>query len=215
MKTVGISILGPGGEMIGQGSSELQVDTIATRARFPSSGLTGPVVQGEVRLEADDSLSFDNAIYFTIEVQPPKEVLIVSDNYATKANFFRTALSPEELELSGDSPYRTKVIDSAKFSRSEDLSRYDIVCWLDVGQPGFADWRALQRFLEGGGGAILFLGPNVNQAAYLDKTAKAILPADLLADRPFEETEKFDLRNLTHPLLRGVRRMGHERIVGY
>ncbi len=201
VKTVGISIQGPAGEMIDQGSSDVQVDQIATRARFPLSGLTGPVVQGEVRLETDDSLSFDDAISFTIEVQPPKQVLIVSDNYATKANFFRTALSPEELELSGDSPYRTKVIDSAQFA-AEDLSRFDVVCWLDVGQPGFADWRALQRFLEAGGGAVLFLGPNVNQASYLDETAQAILPADLLANRPFSETEQFDLRNLTHPLLR-------------
>ncbi|QDT50917.1 hypothetical protein Pan258_49990 [Symmachiella dynata] len=200
-KTVGISIQGPAGEMIDQGSSDVQVDQIATRVRFPLSGLTGPVVQGEVRLETDDSLSFDDAISFTIEVQPPKQVLIVSDNYATKANFFRTALSPEELELSGDSPYRTKVIDSAQFA-AEDLSRFDVVCWLDVGQPGFADWRALQRFLEAGGGAILFLGPNVNQASYLDETAQAILPADLLANRPFREDEQFDLRNLTHPLLR-------------
>ncbi len=201
VKTVDISIQSATGERIDQGSRDVELAPTPTRARFTLSGLTGPVVQGEVRLETDDSLSFDDVLYFTLEVQPPKEVLIVSDNYATKANFFRTALSPPELEELGDSPYRTTVIDTAQFA-SADLSRIDVVCWLDVGRPGFNDWRALQRFLEGGGGGVLFLGPNVDPAAYLESTAQEILPADLLARRPFEDAEQFELRHLTHPLLR-------------
>ncbi len=201
-KTVEIFVESPDGELIKQGSSEGEFDATASRVSFALPGLTGPVVQGEMKLVTSDSLPFDDVGYFTVEVRPPKQVLIVSDVYSRKAMIFKNSLSPDILEEQGDSPYRCTVIKSDRFE-TEDLSRFDVVCWLDVSKPTFSDWRALRRYLEGGGGVVLVLGPSIDHAAYLERTnAPAILPADLLAHRPFDESRGFDLRNLTHPLLK-------------
>jgi len=201
-KTVELSIIGAEGEQIRQGSSDFTVEaTAAAQARFPLSGLTGPVAQGELRLVDSDPLPFDDVVYFTIEVQPPLEVLIVSDDYASKALFWKQALSPDEFEQRGQSPYRCKVIDSSDF-RNENLSPYSVVCWLDVAAPEFSDWRALQRFLQGGGGAVLFLGEDIQLANYVHDITSKILPAELLIARKFDPFQRLDLQNMTHPLLK-------------
>lgn len=201
-KSVEISIVGPNGELIERGSSEkLVAESAGTRVTFPLSGLVGPVVQGELRLVSSDPLPFDDVGYFTIEVQPPREVLIVSDDYVKKTRFWKQALSPDKLEERGESPYRCTVIDSKRFG-NEDLSRFAVVCWLDVAAPEFSDWRALHRFVDTGGGAVIFLGSGVQHTAYVEDIAQQVLPAELLADRKFNEPEQLDLRDVTHPLLK-------------
>lgn len=164
-------------------------------------GVAGTVVQGEVRLNSDDPLEFDNTLYFTVEVQPPQEVLIVSDSQQD-GQYWATALAPPKLQKLGRAKYRCTQISSTRLG-DLDLSKYASVSLINVSRLSERVWKKLGDYVEGGGGIAVCLGAEVDSASYSQAAASRFLPAQLLGHRRFEPPEFIDLTNsLDHPLLR-------------
>jgi len=164
-------------------------------------GVTGTVVQGDLRLNSDDPLEFDNVLYFTVEIQPPQHVLVVSD-VLQDGKFWATALAPDILEKQGRAKYRCTQIRSNRLGDT-DLSPYSSVSLINVTALPERVWKKLADYVESGGGVAVCLGSEVSAASYSLPAAASFLPAELLGHRRFEPPEFIDLTNsLDHPLLK-------------
>lgn len=127
--------------------------------RFESAG---PRV-GELRVEGDD-FTPDNSHYFTMNVQPRTEVLLVNGSpsgnwYEDGAHWFELALSGEGMET----PYRVTSTTASDFSATE-LASHDVLVLLDAGidEPELAD--RVSQFVRDGGGLLLAAGRNMAAA---------------------------------------------------
>jgi hypothetical protein len=184
------------GEMIKQGFQSVKVDPqSAAVSQFSVRATGGPILQGEIRLLASDPLAFDDVRSFTLRIQPPVNVLIVAETYRDAVYL------TDAIESLGAQKYRPAQIPAAKLA-STDLSKYAIVCLLNVADPTDAGWMALGEFVTTGGCALVVLGDRVKQESYLSPPAQALLPAEPAAPSRFDPPEFLDFRNLTHPLLK-------------
>jgi hypothetical protein len=144
---------------------------------------------GEVRL-APDELGVDNSRYFTIDVHDRLPVLLVNGDpsqvpYLNETFYLDLALrapaGPGEQDVTL-SPIQTHVVAAGEFlqQRPED---YGCIILANVPRlPGLWGERLL-RYVQGGGGLIIFLGDRADPASYnaaLSPTGgEALLPAEL------------------------------------
>ena len=127
-------------------------ETAEERERFrlpPARGL----VWGNVRLAAD-KLETDDVRYFALMART-RRVGIVGDAY-----YVKTALSPE-----GGGLFLPVEIEEGGLN-SERLTGIAILVLSNVPRLNAVETEALSRFVEGGGGLIVFLGNRVDTGAY-------------------------------------------------
>lgn len=189
------------GKFVKQGQQSVKLrGNEAAVIQFMVPVLTGTVRQGEVRLANSDPMPFDDIQYFTVEVLPPREVLVVADAQED-AEFWLQALAPTSLVKRGKARYRTKFIQSDKLA-AENLHPYAAVCLIDVVAPRAAAWKSLSRYVEEGGGLAVILGTEVNPVSYDSLEAQEFLPAELKGHNRFQPPEYLDLQNVSHPMLK-------------
>lgn len=200
--SVGLSLPDEAGQLVPKDTQSVELTgTEGAIAALRVRGLTGNVVQGELRLKSDDPLEFDNALFFTVEVQPPTEVLIVADDL-NDARPWTTALAPERLVKEGRSKYNCTRVTTAKLD-SKDLTKFAAVCLINVGSLSDQGWKKLTDYVEAGGGVAVCLGPRVNALTYNTPAAQSLLPGELLANIRLPAAQFIDLTNrLDHPLLK-------------
>jgi len=188
--------------------------------RFQVDGLTGKLVQGELRLVTADPLTFDNSATFTVRVLPALEVLVVADE-RPQTQFWMTAL--ESLNAIGSS-YKPTVKLTSQLA-STDFDSFDVICLLNVARPTPALWERLHDFVDQGGGLVVCLGapslasaaPNLPAAelakrldpvAYQTDIAKTLLPGQLKAQLPFNPSRQWNFRGMNHPLVNRLEALG-------
>lgn len=200
--TVDLSVPSEAGQLVRKDTKTLHLTgTEGAIAQMSVSGLAGNLVQGELRLKSDDPLEFDNALYFTVEIQPPMEVLVVADDLAD-TRFWTTALAPMNLQKLGRVKYRFTPLSSAKLG-STDLRKYAGLCLINVRSLSEETWKHVADYVEAGGGVAVFLGTDVDQTSYDLAPAQTFLPCQLRGHVRLEPPEYIDLaKNLEHPLLK-------------
>ncbi len=175
------------------------------RFTFPVG--TGPYRQGQLKLVGADPLPFDDQLFFTARLLPPRKVLIVSDTKA-EANLWRQAL--DSLVQGKRAAFQTTVILTEKLSATE-LEDFDIVCLINAGRPEPAAWNRLRSFVEAGGGLFIALGSEsavasraksvIDPVAYNDPAALEVIPGSLQAVLPFKPAATIDFRDKSHALV--------------
>lgn len=190
------------GKLAKQGQAIVKLEAgAAVVATFPpAKNLGGPIRQGEVRILASDPLVGDDIRFFTVEVRPPLEILVVADQ-RDESKFWVEALAPEDFRKLGKAKYRCSVITPNRLP-GEKLDKYAAVCLLNVASPTREAWELLAKFANQGGGVAVVLGARVDPVAYNTAAAKALLPGELLANLKFNPPEFLDLQKFTHPLLK-------------
>jgi uncharacterized membrane protein len=125
---------------------------------------------------APDALADDDTRTLVLAV--PRELKALIVNGAPSAQKYRDAAFFLEAALSAPgSPVRAVVRD-AEAARREVLSAYDVVLLLDLEAPP-RDWaRALEDFVEAGGGLFVSLGTHVEAEAW-NAVGKGLLPRAL------------------------------------
>ena len=119
--------------------------------KFPLvTELTGPVLHGEVRIEASDPLVMDDVRYFTVAVGDAPRVLVSAATQAAAQRWIN-ALAPLGVK------FRTTFVPVSKL-RDTDFNAFDVVYLINVPQLADGDWSRLANFVEQGGGVGLFLG---------------------------------------------------------
>ena len=142
---------------------------------------------GVMRLIArsgDDPLMADNSRYAVVNVRSSMRVLCVDGEGAERAEgggtkFIVTALAPRTAKGAGALPEVDR-IPWLLFGRAR-VSEYDIVILADV--PGVPAEMAepLRKFVEQGGGLMIFAGRNSKCEALNERFAASLLPAALVA----------------------------------
>ncbi|MBX7168438.1 MAG: BatA domain-containing protein [Pirellulales bacterium] len=170
----------------------------------------------EARL-ADDLLALDNRRYLVLAVRESIEVLCINgrpsgERFGGAADYLQVALSPEDPRQTRATVHAEVVTETALLER--ELGSYDALFLCNVAQFTSSEARALQNFLQGGGGVVLFLGEQVQLDNYNrqllgdDQSAPRILPARLEAVVS-ENQYTFDALGYRHPIVSAFR--GEER----
>jgi hypothetical protein len=201
--TVDLMLPGDGGQLVRKASQtvDLHGDEGVILPPLAVRGMTGSLVQGEIRLSSDDPLEFDNTLFFTVEVVPAQEILVVSDTLQD-GQYWATALAPPKLQKQGRAKYRCTQLSSSKLAET-DLAKFAGVSLINVKKPSERAWQKLAEYVEGGGGVVVCLGTLVDPVSYSTPAAQSFLPAELLAHLRYTPPEYIDLTNsLDHPLLK-------------
>jgi len=152
-------------------------DTIEFELRELDEGLW----QGYVMVEIDDEMSFDDRRHLAVLVAPPIDVLTVdgdpTDSPVTSETYFLAAalrLAPPGEDYP-ESPYLPRVASCIDGARLPDFGRAAAVVLANVGNLSEADARRLGRFVEAGGGLMIFAGDRVD-ADFYGRLAAAGIP---------------------------------------
>lgn len=200
--TVGLSLPDESGKLVPKDTKSVDLKgTEGAVAQLAVRGMTGNIIQGELRLKSNDPLEFDNALFFTVEIQPPLEVLVIADDLDDTVAW-TTALAPETWKKQGRAKYNCTRLNSAKLVNS-DLAKYAAVCLINVRSLSKPAWKKLADYVEAGGGLAVCLGTPGPLASYGLPEAQSFLPAELLGEVRLIPPEFIDLANkLDHPLLK-------------
>ncbi|MHC4481179.1 MAG: hypothetical protein ACYS1C_09475, partial [Planctomycetota bacterium] len=161
----------------------------------------------EVALEARDSFPPDDRRFSAFEAVSGLPVLVVEGDPASagkegSAYFLRTALDPVRR---GPGGIQVELHGTGSGVR-EDLARYAAVFLCSVASPAL--WhRPLRRYVEGGGRLVVFLGGQVEAAAWeatLLDPVEGLLPCRIAGTRRAGPEGAFRARafDFTDPLLR-------------
>ena len=172
---------------------------------------------GEIRIAGDD-FADDNAYYFTVEVLPKINVLLVngeaSDNwFDDEGHWFGLAVSSTD-----SSPFSLQTIDPAELSAAA-MRQSDVVALLNVGELTSSQAAALGEYVVNGGSLLIAPGDRVDERAFNQQLGE-ISPArleqvGLLGRDDYLVIADYDRR---HPILRplgsdwSARFQGHWRL---
>jgi hypothetical protein len=157
--------------------SEQAGDGRAVPIEFSVSGLELGTHQGFVRIAGSDGLPADDIRYFTVDVRPPRRVLLLSEN-PDDALFLREALSPSTAVGLAQPKFECEVHRYNQWSEVT-LSDFAAVCLVDP--PALADetWNALVDYAENGGGVGVFLGRRAKRNEMNQPAPQRLMPAKL------------------------------------
>ena len=172
---------------------------------------------GEIRIAGDD-FADDNAYYFTVDVLPKINVLLVngeaSDNwFDDEGHWFGLAVSSTD-----SSPFSLQTIDPAELSAAA-MRQSDVVALLNVGELKSSQAAALGEYVVNGGSLLIAPGDRVDERAFNQQLGE-ISPArleqvGLLGRDDYLVIADYDRR---HPILRplgsdwSARFQGHWRL---
>jgi hypothetical protein len=137
----------------------------AESLRFDLTPLAEGAWQGTVSIETEDDLLLDNQRHVALLASPPYQVLLVDGRSAASpvlaaTYFLETSLRlapPGELDAASLFEPRTVSVEEGL----PPLDKYQVVVLADVGELERADAAKLARFVEAGGGLLVFGGENV------------------------------------------------------
>ncbi|MDR1494037.1 MAG: BatA domain-containing protein [Planctomycetaceae bacterium] len=181
---------------------------------FQLSGLPEGIHQGIIRLVSRDALVENDEISFTVEVQPPPQLLIVAPPNA-RAAFLREALSPSRFRQSGNVPYRIDTISLAQWESTfpKELSKYEAVFLLDPPPIPNTSWRKLLNYADDGKGAAVILGRNADPATFNKDAAQELLGITLqMQARKPDGDVWLTVSDKTHPALKPFQDMDSSAI---
>ena len=172
---------------------------------------------GEIRVAGDD-FADDNAYYFTVDVLPKINVLLVngeaSDNwFDDEGHWFGLAVSSTD-----SSPFSLQAIDPAELTAAA-MRQSDVVALLNVGELTSSQAAALGEYVVNGGSLLIAPGDRVDERVFNQQLGE-ISPArleqvGLLGRDDYLVIADYDRR---HPILRplgsdwSARFQGHWRL---
>ena len=148
------------------------------RFQFPGPLPLG-VHHGTIEIVGEDGLAADNTRYFSIQVRPSWDVLIVHPDNVNPANLV-DLLAPFRQQENGTAIYRCTVTDQNAISQYE-LDDFQAVFILDPTPISEGIWQDLEQYVEQGGGLALFLGYNAATQGNIDPTFKTETAQKLLS----------------------------------
>jgi hypothetical protein len=178
------------------------------------------VVEARVVPGSADALPADNARFLAVDVHEATPVLLVDGRTGSsliggQAGYLATALSPwsasRQLHVPSRSakpttPVAATVVSAGEFG-AEDWSSYDVIALCNVSRLSKERWAQLTRYVEAGGGLLIFVGDavdvdNYNRFGY--DNGRGLLPGRFSAasgDWSVSADLQFALTQPAHPLV--------------
>ncbi|MGJ8689911.1 MAG: BatA domain-containing protein [Gammaproteobacteria bacterium] len=185
-------------------SARVQVDledTSEAVVRLPAIFDTAGTHRGEIRVASDD-FSVDNSYFFTVDVTPKIQVLVVngepsSNWYEDEAHWMNLAIG-----AAAESPFVLNTVSSREFSPST-LEQQDVVVLLNAGSDlSTTQTAALHDYVSGGGSLLLAPGDRV-VAAQFNQLFADLSPATLRESIRFTGSDYLLIADIDrrHPVL--------------
>lgn len=162
------------------------------------------ILKGYLELE-DDALEIDNRYYFTIAIPEQLNVLLVGQS-RNDVQFVETALAARS-DGSDASAVQTHFVSAGNLA-TEDISEYQ--CIIAVNVPSFSDAQTdrITRYVEQGGGFILFPGDDIDVQNYNRGLLSNLQLPEIrnIAERSGSEsaTMLFDQIDYDHPIFQDI-----------
>ena len=199
---VEIFLVAPNEKEVKRGQQIVETDAEGLgQATFELGDFSLGTHQGYVQLSGSDPLEIDNRRYFTVEVRPPAEVLLLGKE-SNDTLFLREALNPSGAADQTAMRFRCATDQFANATKLT-LSDYAAVCLLDP--PPLSDelWQALVAYASEGGGVGLFLGERARANAFNEGAANQLLPG--LLQRKSRHETYLQPKRFDHPALSSLR----------
>ena len=190
------------GKDVKRGQQIVEIDEAGLgQATFELGDLPLGTHQGYVQLSTSDPLEVDNRRFFSVEVRPPAEVLLLGKE-PSDTLFLRESLSPSLVADQASVRFKcatNRFANGAKLA----LSDYAAVCLLDPPPLSEELWQALADYASEGGGVGLFLGERARANALNESAANQLLPGQLQRKSRYETYLR--PKRLDHPALAALR----------
>lgn len=199
---VELYLLNKSGQPVKRGQQIVSPEVDGTgEANFEIGGLALGTHQGYLNLPAADPLAVDNTRYFTVEVQRPAKVLLLTER-KRDAIFLGEALQPSVGDDTTPTRFQCEV---RRYSNATDIdmAEYDAVCLLDPPPLSEPLWQTLFDYADQGGGIGIFLGHRARLSGFNEGTATELLPGPLKLRSRYETYLR--PRGFDHPVLSGLR----------
>lgn len=144
---------------------------------FTATGFELGPTHGWVRILGEDGLAVDDVRYFTIDVQKPWPVLVVTGPNI-EPDYLVNSISPPEYRQTNQARFTCTSIDQAELAE-RDLTPYRAICLLDPAAMPDEVWQKLASFVEAGGGVATFLGHHAQAANFNTETSSRVLGGTL------------------------------------
>ena len=143
---------------------------------------------GFVEVGGGDDLRFDDRRWLAFEARRPDRVLLIDGEpgpsiYGNETYYLETALRlklPDDESTASPTPYEpTRLAWGGRGSTLPELGPFAVVALCNVADVSPADADFLRKFVESGGGLIIFTGDQVKPGAYAAMEQARLLPARL------------------------------------
>ena len=166
------------------------------------------IAAGRVRLSgmaADDPLEVDNERHFAVTVGSPAQLLAVHDRTVSggadpTSLLMETAIAPPGTAAAAGQWVGKTAISSDSLD-AERLKGADIVLLANLSGVTAAQWAALGRHVEQGGGLWIVPGRLLSPEGYNSPEAQAVMPVELSAMEAKTATWKIPEAERAHALL--------------
>lgn len=210
VRNVAVEMLGRDGQYVRRGVKPVSwKQASAVQVDFDVAGLEPGTRQGRVVIEGSDDLEADNVRFFTVEVGAAARVIVAAPRPAARtAAFLTQAIAPAALVKAGKARFEPDVID---------IESLDTVSWeaaqgmvlLDPPPLSPQTWEALERWVAGGRGLVLWLGPRAGSADRFNSDAsRRVLGGELVRVWRSREGNFLAPASLDHPIFAAFRRVG-------
>jgi hypothetical protein len=176
---------------------------------FEVAGLEPGTRQGRVVIEGPDDLEADNVRSFTVEVGAAAKVIVAAAKPAARtAGLLVQAIAPTALAKAGKARFEPEVIDLESLGTVSWDAAQAIVL-LDPPPLPPQTWEALDRWVAGGRGLVVWLGPRAGSADRFNTDAsRRVLGGDLVRVWRSPEGNYLAPAALDHPIMAAYRRVG-------
>lgn len=209
-RAVAVEVLGRDGEYVRRGVKPVEWTASApVQIDFDVAGLEPGTRQGRVVIEGSDDLEADDVRYFTIEVGAPAKVIVAAPRPAARtAAFIAQAIAPRLLVKSGKSRFEPEVVDIDSLGTVSWDTAQGIVL-LDPPPLPPQVWESLERWVAGGRGLVIWLGPRAGSPERFNTDAsRRVLGGDLVRVWRSREGNYLAPATLDHPIFAAFRRVG-------
>jgi hypothetical protein len=209
-RAVAVEVLGRDGKYVRRAVKPVEWKAAGpVQVDFEVAGLEPGTRQGRVVIEGSDDLEADNVRSFTVEVGAAAKVIVAAPRPAARtAALLVQAIAPTSLAKAGKARFEPEVIDVESLGTVSWDAIQGIVL-LDPPPLPPQTWEALERWVAGGRGLVIWLGPRAGNAERFNTDAsRRVLGGDLVRVWRSSEGNYLAPAALDHPIMAAYRRVG-------
>ena len=209
-RAVAVEVLGRDGKYVRRAVKPVEWKAAGpVQVDFEVAGLEPGTRQGRVVIEGSDDLEADNVRSFTVEVGAAAKVIVAAPRPAARtAALLVQAIAPTSLAKAGKARFEIEAIDVESLGTVSWDAAQGIVL-LDPPPLPPQTWEALERWVAGGRGLVVWLGPRAGNAERFNTDAsRRVLGGDLVRVWRSPEGNYLAPAALDHPIMAAYRRVG-------
>lgn len=194
------------------------VDSLLSQTHsFNLSGFAPGAYWGKIVLTGADALKEDDCRWFSFQVKPAENILLVASEPAKRnCEFVQQALSPKSFKMAEKNRFTCTVVEQSIFDSDafplEKITVFPAIMLLNPAPISEPTWAKLKSAVSSGVGLGIVLGANASPVdSFNISPAADLLPGKLKLQARAPEGDVFLLpRSYVHPILQTFEKWGNQ-----